>query len=661
MDERSQLLPLDGSAEVTEYNSIPNTRKRVRYVKYACGICIGALAVTCLVRTSKSAQHVGSAHATALKPSSLWVNPGSNQENSGSSSAHNSTVATSHSTHARPNIVFMYLDDQGYNDVGSGSTDYIDLTPRISTLASEGLWLRKYYGQEVCTPSRAALLTGVYPIHTGMQYGMISSNDPWGLPTQFWTMPQHLKRAGNYTTHLIGKWHLGHFSASRLPLQRGFDTFFGYYSGFTSYFSHVAEISLCDDDGGGCWYDLRNGDTPVKADGEYNAYMFQKQVHDLINAHGALSKEKKAQQPFFLYYALGVVHEPLQVPEEVLLKNADRISHIRNTQRRMHAGMTIVLDDSVGEVISALKENDMYEDSLIILASDNGANPTVQGGGSNWPLRGKKGDFFEGGIRVHAVVRSPAIPLKLRGGSYNGLFHCTDWLPTIVAGALGAPEVLKPIENTLDGINQWHRMISVEHGPFPRTEIVHSVTTSYSFDENDAVVSFPTGAIRRGDYKLLVHVYYEPVWTIPKTPTVEVNTQLTSLANTSAGLLRTKTLRSLSKQHKDYLFNIEEDPEETTDLKDTYPDIYNDLRKAFDEYHIHSVPPVYCAVDDTSRAERAFEETQFLGPWRDDDVEVEIECMDLASTLQIDHTMKLNCIYNMIPAEECMYANLSSM
>lgn len=104
-----------------------------------------------------------------------------------------SDLTESESTTDFPNIAFVYIDDQGYNDMGPQSTDLADFTPEISRLAGDGIWLSNYYGQQVCTPSRAALLTGLYPIHTGMNHGFISGNDPWGLPLKHSLMPQYLK------------------------------------------------------------------------------------------------------------------------------------------------------------------------------------------------------------------------------------------------------------------------------------------------------------------------------------------------------------------------------------------------------------------------------------------------------------------------------------
>lgn len=106
------------------------------------------------------------------------------------------------------NVVFVLVDDVGFNDFGPSSTDLSQITPNIGEIASDGVWLSNYYAQHICTPSRSTLLTGLYPIHSGMQHGIISGNDPWGLPLQHRLIPSYLQQAG-FSSHMIGKWHLG--------------------------------------------------------------------------------------------------------------------------------------------------------------------------------------------------------------------------------------------------------------------------------------------------------------------------------------------------------------------------------------------------------------------------------------------------------------------
>ena len=204
----------------------------------------------------------------------------------------------------RCNSVRASICGQGFNDLGSQSTDLAALTPVINELSLGGVWLTRYYGMHICTPSRAALLTGKHPIHTGMSHSMITGTSPWGLPLEHALLPTVLKHADARTkAHMVGKWHLGFFAQGYVPTNRGFDTFFGFYTGYEDYFTHVAEMTQCDV-GGDCYYDLHDGATPVGvgasgadtnhaaavadssgAAGKYNVDLFNARAEQLIVEH----------------------------------------------------------------------------------------------------------------------------------------------------------------------------------------------------------------------------------------------------------------------------------------------------------------------------------------------------------------------------------------
>jgi arylsulfatase B/arylsulfatase I/J len=466
-----------------------------------------------------------------------------------------------------------------------------------------------------------------------MQHGFVAGNDPWGLPLKHSLLPQYLKQAGKYQTHIVGKWHLGHFAKSRTPLERGFDSFYGYFTGFESYFEHIAESFICKEEHV-CYADLRDDEEPVESK-EYNAYLFMKQARAVIRNHGSMSATERTEHPLFLYYCLGNVHMPNEVPDKVMSAQDARLAHITYHERRVFGAMTTVLDDAVGEVVEDLKAQDMYDETVMVIASDNGAMSLKGSSGSNWPLRGMKGQSWEGGMRVHALVRSPSLPNEMRGTSYDGLFHVTDWLPTLIGGAIKRPDLVA--SENMDGVNHWHAMHTGSKA-WPRTTIVHNIDL-INLDTNSTYVS---GAIRVGNYKLLVNV--EPFAVVP-VPN-----------SNNADDFPTQTTGS----PKNFLFDVTEDPGEHVNLIDDMPGVYNRLGEAFRKAAKGAVTPAYCGVADDDSATSLFDETGFVGPWRDDDVDYVKECITPDSDEDKRHIVAMYCAYRLLPMEECGEVEASS-
>ena len=539
-------------------------------------------------------------------------------------------------------------------------------TPEISRLADDGIWFSNYYAQPLCTPSRAALMTGRYPTHVGICHGIITGNTPWGLPTNYSLMPEYLKEVGGYRTHLVGKWHLGHFHESHLvslgapmpryllppphththtrararthtpqrllrplertlhqlspflstqPLERGFDTFYGFYSGFTGAFHHTSELTACAEERD-CYYDLRDGWEPageaLAGESHYNMYLFEDEVAKIINHYG----ESDESTPFFLYYAMSNVHEPIEVPEAYLEREEviQKLADIPNVQRRHFAAMTMIVDDAVQNLTSCLRSNELYDETIIIIASDNGAASVIAGSGSNLPLRGMKGYLWEGGVRVHAMVRSSSIPTHLRGKTYDGLFHVTDWMPTIF-GMIGSSHALKQLVPSqaggyLDGYNHWGAILA-GHSRSPRSTLLHNLDYLYS---NVTSEWYTTGAIRSGDFKLLRGVQYLPVWELPQSENRSDYEAGGVYADGGAG-----GEDWYNTVPTDYLYNVTADPTETTDLKAQYPEIFAQLNELMDEYVATMAPTAYCGSVMDKQARKVFNETQFIGPWVTED------------------------------------------
>jgi arylsulfatase A-like enzyme len=378
-----------------------------------------------------------------------------------------------------PNILYIVADDLGWKDVGFHGSDIE--TPNIDRLARTGARLEQFYAQPMCTPTRAALMTGRYPFRYGLQTAVILSGHTYGLPTDEWLLPQALKEVG-YQTAIIGKWHLGHADRKYWPRQRGFDYQYGPLIGEIDYFTHE-QHGVLD------WY--RNN-RPLKETG-YSTTLIGNEAVKFI---GRLAGEK----PFFLYLAFNAPHTPYQAPRAYL----DRYPNIAGPSRRAYAAMITAMDDQIGRVLDALDKRKMRDSTLVIFHSDNGGtrNAMFAGEGDmskitipcdNGPYRDGKGSLYEGGTRVVALANWPGhIPA---GRTVDEMIHVVDVYPTL-AGLAGAPAGKgKP----LDGLDVWPTIS--EGRPSPRTEIVYNVEP------------FRAG-IRQGDWKL--------VWRTPLPSAVEL-------------------------------------------------------------------------------------------------------------------------------------------
>jgi len=380
----------------------------------------------------------------------------------------------------RPNILYIVADDLGWKDVGFHGSDI--RTPNIDRLAQTGARLEQFYAQPMCTPTRAALMTGRYPFRYGLQTAVIPSGHTYGLPTDEWLLPQALKEAG-YQTAIIGKWHLGHADRKYWPRQRGFDYQYGPLIGEIDYFTHEQHHVLD-------WY--RNN-KPLKEAG-YSTTLIGNEAVKYIGRHDA------AAAPFFLYLAFNAPHTPYQAPQAYL----DRYKNIAEPSRRAYAAMITAMDDQIGRVLDALDKKKMRDNTLIIFHSDNGGtrNAMFAGEGDmskikipcdNGPYRDGKGSLYEGGTRVVSLANWPGhIPA---GSTVDEMIHVVDMYPTL-AGLAGAPLGKgKP----LDGLDMWPTIS--EGRPSPRTEIVYNVEP------------FRAG-IRQGDWKL--------IWRTPLPSAVEL-------------------------------------------------------------------------------------------------------------------------------------------
>lgn len=387
----------------------------------------------------------------------------------------------------RPHIVFVLADDLGWNDVSYHGCPQIR-TPNIDALAWNGIRLRRYYAQPLCTPSRAALLTGRYPINMGLQHSVIYNEEPRGLPLSLTLLPQWLADLG-YSTHHLGKWHIGFFKKDYTPTMRGFERHVGFWGAYIDYYKHEKSYLGPTRSPG---LDMRRNFFLDRNDtGRYVTEILTKEALEVIENH-------PEDKPLFLYLAHLAPHsagpeDPLQVPDKYIEQYRD----IGSTERMKYAGMVSALDESVGLVFEALAKNGMLSNTLFVFSSDNGADAAGPNANyaSSWPLRGQKYTPWEGGVRAAALLWSHALgPLVQAGGDYEHLFHIADWLPTLYQLAGGDPADLGDI----DGVSHVSALVG-DASPLPplppRTELVVNIDP---LDNYSAIID--------GRFKLVVGV-----------------------------------------------------------------------------------------------------------------------------------------------------------
>lgn len=494
----------------------------------------------------------------------------------------------------KPNVLIILADDLGWGDVSFHGSDQIP-TPNIDLLASSGIILNNYYISPICSPSRSALLTGYYPIHTGMQVGVIAASTPYGLPLHFRTMGDYFRDLG-YRTHLVGKWHQGMFKFDYFPTHRGFDTFFGYLTGHSDYFNRT---------GGDFWhgYDFREQDERgnlTKYAEQYSTDMYTDRVIQLIREH-----ENNQTDPFLIYFAQQSVHggtfESIQPPKEY----ENKFHWIKDEKRRNFAGMVVALDDSVGKVVRALEETGQLDDTIILFSNDNGGATGNNHGqfidrsrGSNYPLKGSKYTLWEGGVRGTAFLWYNQFN---RSYVNNHLMHLTDILPTLYSAAGGDPSNLGPI----DGIDQWSTLFNETSEPV-RNHLLHNIDN----DENFWALRYQNykltnGTWARGAYDMW---YEAPGQSVERAPicynctdvyyVLEQRMQLPNdITRIRIQCNQTKPILKKNDGYQLHLFNIEQDPCEMVNLVEKYPGIVKNLFKLYEHYNSTYVKPVNEIMD----------------------------------------------------------------
>lgn len=420
----------------------------------------------------------------------------------------------------KPNVIVILTDDQGTLDAGCyGSTDL--QTPHIDALAERGVRFTQFYAAApVCSPSRAGLLTGRYPVRAGMPGNAPSESGKPGMPASESTIAEMLKSAGYATAH-IGKWHLG-FTPETMPNAQGFDYSFGHMGGCIDNYSHFFYWA------GPNRHDLYMDGREVHEDGRF--------FMDMMVDEAIAFMERTKEKPFFIYFAINAPHYPYQ-------GHKDWIRYYQNRNvpypRDLYNAFISTMDERIGRLMSALEQLEMRDDTIVILQSDHGHSTEERahfGGGNAGQYRGAKFSMFEGGIRVPAIISFPA---KLPQNQVrNQLAHSCDWLPTI-AELTGA----KPLNTDLDG-ESLVPVIRDADAPTPH-----------------AVVHWQTGrgknaqwAVRKGDWKLMGN---------PRD---------------------TSNKAKLGPDDELFLTNLATDPTEMTNLAAQHPQVIAELKKLHDEW-----------------------------------------------------------------------------
>jgi arylsulfatase A-like enzyme len=364
----------------------------------------------------------------------------------------------------RPNVIVMVADDLGWNDVGFHGGD-ID-TPSLDRLAAEGVELNRFYTTPICSPTRAALMTGRDPMKLGVAYGVILPWDTTGVHPDEHFLPQSFLAAG-YQTAMVGKWHLGHAQMTYHPNNRGFEHFYGHLHtevGFYPPFSNQGGTDF-----------QRNG---VTIDDEgYETFLLADEVSRYI-------RERNKSKPFFVYMPFIAPHTPLDAPQDLQDKYKDintdlaparakqtdetrRMSKLmmQDSARPMYAAVVDGMDQAIGRVLDTLEKEGIAENTIVLFFSDNGGAAYSVGGADNAPLRGGKGETFEGGIRVVSVMRWPqAIEA---GQKMAQIMTAMDVFPTL-AEAAGIEAQNK---RKFDGRSMWP---AIGQGvAMPRQELVY--------------------------------------------------------------------------------------------------------------------------------------------------------------------------------------------
>ena len=420
-----------------------------------------------------------------------------------------------------PNVIVIISDDQGYADVGFHGSKEI-FTPNIDRIANNGvIFSEGYVSYAVCSPSRAGLITGRYQNRFGYTRNILLApkDSIMGLPLTEQTLPDVLGKV-NYKTKAIGKWHLGAHE-SLVPERRGFDEFFGFIIGGHRYFPEDLTINDLTEarrqmDG----YITRIYDNGNRID-------TKKYLTEELSDNAVKFIEDNSDNPFFLYLSYNAPHTPLQATERDLERNM----HIEVEKRRTYAAMVSSMDDGIGLILDKLEEKKITDNTIVIFFSDNGGVEWYNFS-DNGVLRGIKGDFYEGGIRVPFAMQWPK---KIKPGiTYDKPIIALDVFATVASAASAE----KYIKNDIDGVD----------------------LLPYLTEENSG----------------LPHEY---LYWQNRDKDIDV--------------VRDERYKYLRIKNDEYIFDLKNDISEETNIINSSKPIYNRLKSKFKEWEKDMIDPVF--------------------------------------------------------------------
>jgi len=457
------------------------------------------------------------------------------------------------------------------------------ITTTLDSMKETSLELKSFYVYKYCAPTRGSFLSGRYPYKLcATRNNLNPAQVPEGINLGYTYITEKLATASQgYVSYQIGKWHQGYYKPDYTPVGRGFNYSYGFLSGGEDHYNQH-NFWGCNNAPA---IDLYENNAPAYGkNNHYNGYDFTNKAIEYIKNH----KINYSDNPMFLYFALHNTHAPNEAPSDIIAKY-NFSQKLRNT----FDAMETIVDESVLNVTNALKENDMWNNTLFIWTTDNGSPVTVAG--SNYPFRGSKGNNFEGGVHVPAIISGGLLPNEMKGKSLDGLIHISDFYSTFcrIAGNINPNETNPNAPSNIDSIDMWD-YITGKISNSPRNIIVH---------DHLMYTNITQGTIRQGKYKLVVMNESEAGWYGEFSPNQSWEKEYQYIYACSVD--------------NPCLFDIENDITEHNDISESNPNIVHSMLELFHSYDNEYHPPTSQPPPDTQGYCNAlYSHNNFTIPWQ---------------------------------------------